>query len=129
MDRSNVYFSKAVESAILLETFLQIRLTFGVVEERCGGVLLGNGPIGCALKLLAAMKEVLKLMELITHPSAILASRLIAGHKPRAAIGGHADAVEEVVAEVFKMPLPGLSRAIRSPFDFENRRTLRLQGD
>src|SRR5262249_15511458 len=78
---------------------------------------------------MAAMKELLKLMELITHPSAILASRLIAGHQPRAAIGGHANAVEEVMAEVFKVRFPGLSRAIRSQFDFEDRGTLRLQGD
>ena len=68
-------------------------------------------------------------MELITPPSAILARRLIARHEPSAAIGGHADAVEEVLVEVFKVRFPGLSRAIHSQFDFEDRGTLRLQGD
>ena len=68
-------------------------------------------------------------MELITHPEPILASRLIACHEANAAIRGHADAVEEVIAEVAKMSLPGLSRTVRSPLDFEDRRTLRLNGD
>ena len=99
------------------------------MEEICRFVLLGNGRLGFALKLMAAMQELLKRMELITHPSAILASRLIAGHQPRAAIGGHANAVEEVMAEVFQVRVPGLSRAVRSQFDFEDRGTLRLQGD
>jgi hypothetical protein len=99
------------------------------VKERYGFHLLANGPIGFALKLLAALQELLKRMELITHPSAILASRLRARHEPNAAIGGHADAGEEVLVEVFKVRFPGLSRTIRSQFDFEDRGTLRLQGD
>ena len=97
---------------ILLQTFLQIRLTFGVHEFLRGFVLFANGPIGFALELVAALKEVVKLMELITHPEPVLTSRLIAGHEANAAIGGHADAVEEVIAEVVKMGFPGLSRTI-----------------
>src|SRR6266478_2894710 len=95
-----------VGSFILRKTFLQIRLTFGVGEFLRGFVLFTNGPIGFALELVAAMKEVVKLMELITHPEPVLTSRLIAGHEANAAIGGHANAVEEVIAEVVKMGVP-----------------------
>src|SRR6266699_4079781 len=77
-------------------------LAFGVVACCRGLGLFGNGSIGFALQLLASVKEVLKLMEPITHPSPILARRLIAGHEANATIRGHADAVEAVLPEVVK---------------------------
>jgi len=46
-----------------------------------------------------------------------------------ATIGGHADAVEAVLPEGFKMGFPGLGRAIRGQLDFEDGRTLRLNRD
>src|SRR6516165_2371993 len=101
-----------VGSFILLQTFLQIRLTFGVHEFLRGFVLFANGPRGCALELVAAMQEVVKRMELLTHPEPVLTSRVRAGHEANAAIRGHADAVEEVIAEVVTMGFPGLSRTI-----------------
>src|SRR5438874_11414339 len=84
---------------ILLKTFLQIRLTFGVHEFLRGFVLFSNGPIGFALGLVAALKEVVKLMELIRHSGPVLTSLLIAGHEANASTGGHADALEEVIGE------------------------------
>src|SRR6266481_744590 len=42
---------------------------------------------------------------------------------------GIKSAVEEVLVEVLKVRFPGRSRTIRSQFDFEDRGTLRLQGD
>ena len=68
-------------------------------------------------------------MKPITHPSRVWARRVIARHEAQAPIGGHADAVEEVIAEVVKMGLPGLSRTIRSQLNFEDRRTLSVNGD
>src|SRR6266481_7579989 len=88
---------------ILLETPVQIGLAFGVMEGFRGLVLLGNSRIGFALQLAASLKEVLKLMELITHPSGVRASRLIARNEANATIRGHADAVKAVVGQVFKM--------------------------
>src|SRR3981081_459476 len=107
----------------------QMGLAFGVVECVHGLVFLGNGRIGFALELAAPVKEVLKLMKPITHPARVLARRLIAGNEANATIRGHADAVEAMLPEVFKMGLPGLSRAIRGQLDFEDGRTLRLNRD
>ena len=104
-------------------------LAFGVVEGDRGLSLFGNGGIGFAFQLLASVKEVLKLMEPITHPSRVLASQSIAGNEANATIRGHANAVEAVLPEVFKMGFPGLGRAIRGQLDFEDGRTLRLNRD
>ena len=118
-----------MSSFILLKTFVQIRLACGGVEFLGGCVLLANGRIRFSLEVVAAVKERVKRMKLLTHPEPVLAGGLLACHETNAAIGGHADTVEEVVAEVFTMRVPGLSRTIRSPLDFEDRRTLRLNGD
>src|SRR4030095_3765202 len=75
------------------------------------------------------MKEFVKLMELITHPEPVLTSRVIAGHEANAAIGGHANAVEEGIAEGVKMGFPGLRRTIARQLNFEDRRTLSVNGD
>jgi len=64
---------------------------FGVVECCHGLILFGDGRIGLALQLLAPVKEVLKLMEPITYPSRVLASRLIPRNEANATIGGHAN--------------------------------------
>src|SRR5439155_25878562 len=84
---------------IVLETLVQMGLTFGVVECFRGLVLLGNGRIGCALQLAAPVKEVSKLMKPITYPARVLARPLIARHEATATIGGHADAVEAMIAQ------------------------------
>src|SRR5215510_12091176 len=88
---------------IMLETLVQMGLTFGVVEGLRGLVLLGNGRIGFALQLATPVKEVLKLMKSITHPPRVLARRVIARKETTSTIGGHAQAVEAVSAEVFEM--------------------------
>jgi len=121
--------TRVVGLFIALETLVQMGLAFGVVEGGRGLGLCGNGGIGSGLQLLASVKEVLKLMEPITHPSCVLARRLIAGNEANAPIRGHADAVEAVLPEVFKMGFPGLGRAIRGQLDFEDGRTLRLNRD
>src|SRR3989442_13810878 len=79
---------------IVLETPVQIGLAFGVTEGFRGLVLLGNSRIGFALQLAASLKEVLKLLEPITHPSGVWARRVIARNEANATIRGHADAVE-----------------------------------
>ena len=121
--------TRVVGLFITLETLVQMRLAFGVVEGCRGLLLFGNGSIGFALQLLASVKEVLKLMKPITHPSRGLARCVIAGNEAHAPIRGHADAVQAVLPEVFKMGLPGLGRAIRGQLDFEDGRTLRLNRD
>src|SRR6266571_6998562 len=95
--------TRVVGPFIVLETFVQIGLAFGVVACVRGLVFLGNGRIGFALQLAAPVKEVVKLMKPITHPSRVLARRVIARNEATATIGGHADAVKVVVAEVVKM--------------------------
>ena len=90
--------TSVVGPLIVLETLVQIGLTFGVVERVRGLILLGNGRIGFALQLAAPVKEVLKLMKPITHPSRVLARRLLARHEAKAPIGGPADAVESMLA-------------------------------
>ena len=114
---------------IALETLVQMGLAFGVVEGGRGLGLLGNGGIGFALQLVAPVKEVLKLMKPITHPSRVLARRVIARHEAKATIGGHANAVEAMSAQVIKMGFPGLGRAIGGQLNFQDGRTLRLNRD
>src|SRR6266853_1442677 len=77
---------------------VQMGRAFGVVEGVRGFVLLRNSRIGFALQLAAPVQEVSKLMQPITHPARILARRLIARNEATATIGGHADAVEVVLA-------------------------------
>src|SRR5262245_34138787 len=114
---------------IVLETLVEMGLAFGVVECVRGLGLLGNGRIGFALQLAAPVKEVPKLMKPITHPARVLARRMIASHEATSPIGGHADAVEAVLTEGFKMGLPGLGRALRGQLYFQDGRTLRLDRD
>src|SRR6266478_1458263 len=114
---------------ILLKTLLQIGLTFGIGEcLRCFD-LLANGAIGFSFEVVAAVQQVLKLMELITHPEPILASRLVAGLQADASVGGHAETVKAMSPEVVKMRFPGLGRAIGSQLDFEDSCTLRINRD
>src|SRR6516162_1174119 len=104
-------------------------LTFSVVECLHGLVLLGNGRVSFALQLAAPVKEVLKFMKSITHPPRVLARRVIARHEAPSTIRGHANAVEAVIAEVFKMGFPGLGRALRGQLYFQDGRTVRLNRD
>ena len=78
---------------------------------------------------MAAVKKVLKLMELVTHPEPILPSSLVAGLKADAPVGGHAKAVKTMRPEVLKMRVPGFGRAIGSQLDFEDGCTLRINRD
>ena len=122
--------TRVVGAFIVLETLVQMGLAFGVVECVRGLVLLGNGRIGFALQLAAPVKEVLKLMKPITHPSRVWARRVIARHeanghdrRPCRCCGSGAS------PEVVKMGFPGLGRAIRGQLDFQDGRTLRLNRD
>src|SRR2546425_11114333 len=64
---------------ILLKTLVQIGFTFGVGEcLRCFD-LLANGCIGFSLQLIAVVKKVLKLMELVSQPEPHLPRILAAG--------------------------------------------------
>jgi hypothetical protein len=90
--------TRLVGVCIVLKTLVQMGLAFGVVERVHGFVLLGNSRIGFALQLAAPVKEGAKLMKSITHPSRVLARRVIARHEAPAPIGGHANAVEVVLA-------------------------------
>src|SRR5215471_3692319 len=114
---------------ILLQALLEIGLAFGVREFLSRFDLLTNSSIGFSLELVAAVKQVLKLMELITHPEALLARRSIASGQTNPPIRGHADTVKAVSAKVCKMSLPSLGRAIGSQLDFEDGRTMRLNRD
>ena len=58
---------------IALETLVQMGLACGIVEGGRGLGLFGTGGIGFALQWLASVKEVVKRMEPITHPSCVLA--------------------------------------------------------
>jgi len=121
--------TRVVGACIVLETFVQMGLAFGGVECFRGLVLLGNGGIGSALQLVAPVKEVSKLMKPITHPARVLARRLRARHEATATIGGHADAVEVMLTSVVTMGFPGLGRALRGQWYFQNGRALRLNRD
>jgi len=114
---------------IVLKTLAQMGLAFGVVERVRGLVLLGNGRISFAFQLVTPIKEVLKLMKPITHPSRVLARCVIARHEAKATIGGHADAVEAMIAQVVKMGFPGLGRAIGGQLNFQDGRALGLNRD
>ena len=118
--------TRVVGVFIVLETLVQMGLAFGVVECFHGLILLGNSRLGFALKLVAPLNEVLKFMEPITHPSRILARRVIARHEAHSTVGGHADAVEAVSTQVVQMGFPGFGRAIRGQLNFQDGRTLCL---
>src|SRR6266850_5686203 len=122
-------FTSLVGVFIVLEALVQIGLAFGVVECVRSLVLLGNGRIGFAFQLVTPVKEGLKLMKPITHPSRVLASCLIARNEAKTTIGGHADAVEAMSAQVVKMGFPGLGRAIGGQLNFQDGRALRLNRD
>ena len=92
-------FTSLVGVFIVLEALVQIGLAFGVVECVRSLVLLGNGRIGFAFQLVTPVKEGLKLMKPITHPSRVLARRVIARHEAKAPIGGHAEAVDAAPPE------------------------------
>src|SRR5215831_1534936 len=83
--------TRVVGLFITLEKLVQMGLAFGAVEGGRGLLLFGNGSIGFALQLLASVKEVMKLMEPITHPARVLARCVIAGNEAHATIRGHAD--------------------------------------
>jgi hypothetical protein len=121
--------TRVVGAFIALEPLVQMGLAFGVVECVRGFVLLGNGCVGFALQLAAPIKEVLKFMKPITHPACVLARRVITRHETKATIGGHAEAVEAMSAQVVKMGFPGLGRAIRGELHLQNGRALRLNRD
>src|SRR4249920_2364801 len=89
--------TRVVGAFIVLETLVQMSLTFGVVECVRGLVLLGNSRIGFALQLTAPVKKVLKLVKPIAHPPRVWARRVIARHEATATIRGHPEAVEVVV--------------------------------
>lgn|SRR5512134_839849 len=118
--------TRLVGLVILLQTLLQIGLAFGVGEFRRRFDLFTYGAIGFSLEVVAAGKEGLKRMKLLTPPAARLASRALAGSQAAPPIGGPADTVKAVRAEVVKLSLPSLGRAMRRQFDFEDSRTLRL---
>ncbi len=84
---------------VLLKTFVQIGLACGVIKALSRFVFLANGGLGRAFELVTAVKEVAKRMELITHPDRFWASGLRATGQANAPIGGHAKAVEVVIAE------------------------------
>ena len=121
--------TRVVGVFIGLKTLGQMRRACGVVERVHGFVLLGNSRIGFALQWAAPVQEVSQRMQSITHPSRVLARRVIARHEATATIGGHADAVEVVLAEVVKMGFPGLGRALRGQWHVQHGRALRLNRD
>src|SRR5918994_4675645 len=104
-------------------------LAFGLSEcLRCFD-FLANGAIGFAFEVVAAVKEVLKLMELITHPKPVLASRLVASFEADAPVGGHPQTVKAMRPELLKLRFPSLGGAIGSQLDFEDGGTLRINRD
>jgi hypothetical protein len=100
--------TRVVGVCIVLQTRVQMGLAFGVVECGRGFVLLRHRRIGFALQVAAPVKEGSKLLQPIPHPACVLARRVIARHEATATLGGHADAVEVVLAEVVNMGFPGL---------------------
>src|SRR2546427_3536020 len=111
---------------VVVETRVEMGLAFGVVEWVRGRVLLGHGRLGFALQWAAPVQEVPKRRKPITHPARVLARRMRASHEAPSPIGGHAEAVEAVRTEGFKMGLPGLGRALRGQLYVQDGRTLRL---
>jgi hypothetical protein len=109
-----------------LETLGQLGLACGVVECVHGLILLGNGRRGFALQVVAPLKEVLKCMEPLTHPSRILARRVRARHEAHSTVGGPADAVEAVRTQVVTMGFPGFGRAIRGQVHVQDGRPVCL---
>ena len=97
---------------ILLETLCQIGGAFGMVKLVRRVVFLINGRIGFALQLMLQREEVAKLVEILHHPQGPVARGPVAGHEAQAPIRGHAKAEEMVRLKRFKMPSPGVSRAI-----------------
>ena len=126
---SHGVLTREVGPFIVLEPLGQIGPAFGVVERARGLILLGNGRVRFAFQLAASVKEVLKLMKPVTHPSRVWARRVITRHQAQTPIGGHADAVEAMIAQGVKMGFPGLGRAIRGQLYFQNGRAVRLNRD
>ena len=121
--------TRVVGPVIVWETRVPMGLACGVVARVRGLVLRGHGRIGVALPLVAPGKEVLKRMQPITHPSRVLARRLIARNEAKAPIGGHAEAMEAMIAQVVKMGFPGLGRAMGGQLNVQDGRALRLNRD
>jgi hypothetical protein len=71
---------------IFLKALFQGGFAFGIGKFHSCFMLSSNGSVGLALKLVTVVKEILELMELITHPESILASGLVAGFKTDAPI-------------------------------------------
>jgi len=96
----------------VLKTLVQIGVAFGVGAcLRCCD-LLANGCLGFSLQLMAAGKQGLTRMELVTHPAPRLPRSLGAGLQADAPVGGHAKAVKAMRPEVLQRRFPGLGRAI-----------------
>jgi hypothetical protein len=122
-------FTRLAGSLILVKTLVQIGFAFGVGEGLSGFELLANGALGFAFELVAAVKQVLKLMKLVTHPKSILTSGLVASLQAHPPIGGHAKTVKAMGSEVVKMRFPRLGRAIGSQLDLEDGGALRINRD
>jgi hypothetical protein len=101
-----------VGSFILLQTLLQIGFAFGVGKFLSGFILSRYSTIGLALKLVTTVIQVLKLVELITHPKPILASSLVASFETDTSVRGHAKTLKAMGPELFKIVFPGRGRAI-----------------
>jgi|SRR5216683_370967 len=125
----NGVLTRVVGVCIVLKTLVQMGLTFGVVERVHGFVLLGHSRLSFALQLAAPIKEVSKRMTPLTPPARVWARRVRARHEATATIGSHANAVEVVLAEGVKMGFPGLGRALRGEWNFQNGRAVRLNRD
>ena len=74
-------FTSFLGFLIFLKALLKGGFTFGTGEFYSCFVFPINSAIGLALQLVTAVKQISKLMELITYPESILASGLIAGFK------------------------------------------------
>ena len=68
-------------------------------------------------------------MKVVSHPEGFRARLSVARHQAKAAIGGHATAVEVMVLERVTMGFPRRGRAIGRQFDVEHGGTVRLNRD
>ncbi len=118
--------TRMMGGCIVVETRGEMGGACGVGESGRRLVLLGHGRRGCARQLAAPVKEVATRRPPITPPARVLARRMRARHEATAPIGGHAEAVEAVRAEVVTMGVPGLRRGLRGQWSCHDGRPVRL---
>jgi len=120
--------TRVVGPFIVLEPLGQIGLAFAL-WNMCAASSSLQWPHTLCAPVGGAGQRGLETHETGHTPIARLGTPRDSRHQAKATIGGHADAVEAMIAQVVKMGFPGLGPSDPRPVEFQNGRALRLNRD